>query len=174
MTDPETQIATWFATYDAPIARLGKALRAKLRARLPGLTELVYVYERQGSLVFSYSPTEAGAGGVAGVAVYPDRVNLFLNGGPALSKADPGKLLRGSGKAVRYVEVDAIEAFDRPEIETLIAAALDAAKVRLDPKAKGAVVLKADEQKQRAARAKRTAGAASARPKAERPKKPAR
>src|SRR5690606_34699750 len=68
--DPETQIAAWFAQYDAPIAKVGKALRAKVRARLPGLTELVYVYERQGSLVFSYSPTEAGAAGVAGVAVY--------------------------------------------------------------------------------------------------------
>jgi hypothetical protein len=49
VTNPETQIATWFATYDAPIAMVGKALRAKLRARLPGLKELVYVYERQES-----------------------------------------------------------------------------------------------------------------------------
>lgn len=174
MTNPETQIATWFARYDAPIAKVGKALRAKLRARLPGLTELVYVYERQGSLVFSYSPTEAGAAGVAGVAVYPDRVSLFLAGGPALSKADPKKLLRGSGKTVRHVELDSVDAFDRPEIEALIAAAIDAAKVRLDPKAKGATVLKADEQQQRAARARRTAGAKPADPKPNRAKKPAR
>ncbi len=174
MTNPETQIATWFAKYDAPIAKVGKALRARVRARLPGLTQLVYVYERQGSLVFSYSPTEAGAAGVAGVAVYPDRVSLFLAGGPALSKADPKRLLRGSGKTVRHVEVDSVEAFDRPEIEALIAAALDAANVRLDPKAKGATVLKADEQQQRAARARRTAGAKPAQPRPKRARKPAR
>lgn len=171
MTNPETQIAAWFERYDAPIAKVGKALRARLRARLPGLTELVYVYERQGSLVFSYSPTEAGAAGVAGVAVYPDRVTLFLAGGPALSKADPKKLLRGSGKTVRHVEVDAVDALDRPELEALIVAALDAAKLRLDPKAKGATVLKADEQQQRAARAAK-ASPARAPTKRARPRRP--
>lgn len=159
MTPTETQIATRFTTYPPPIAELGAALRAKLRARLPGLNELVYVYERQGSLVFAYSPTEAGGAGVAGLAVYPDRVNLFLSGGPALSNADPSKLLQGSGKAVRHVELASVEAFDRPEIEALIAHAVALAGVDLDPHREGAVLWKADAQQARAARASRRAPA---------------
>ena len=43
MTNPETQLASYFAKYEPAMAKLGKALRAKLRARLPGLSEIVYV-----------------------------------------------------------------------------------------------------------------------------------
>ena len=46
----ETQLARYFAKYEPAMARFGKALRAKLRARLPGLFEIVYVYEIQALL----------------------------------------------------------------------------------------------------------------------------
>jgi hypothetical protein len=36
MTTAEAQLASFFAKYEPPIAKLGKALRRKLRARLPG------------------------------------------------------------------------------------------------------------------------------------------
>jgi len=152
VTNEETQIASFFAKYEPAKANLGKALRAKLRDRLPGLNELVYVYENQDSLVFSYSPTEAGANGICAIALYPDRVNLFFTGGDQLSKSDPGKLLQGGGKAVRHVVMNTVADFDRPEIEALMAAALKLAKVRLDPSAKGSVIIKAEGQKQRAQR----------------------
>ena len=60
----ETQLAGYFARYEPAIARLGKALRAKLRARLPGLSEIVYSYEAQNALVISYSPTTNGYEGL--------------------------------------------------------------------------------------------------------------
>src|SRR5579864_8980658 len=47
MTNAETQLASFFAKYEPAMVKLGKALRAKLRARLPGLFEIVYVYESQ-------------------------------------------------------------------------------------------------------------------------------
>lgn len=153
MTNDEARIASFFAKYEPATAKLGKALRAKLRARLPGLNELVYVYENQNSLVFSYSTSEAGANGVGGIALYPDEVKLFLAGGAELSKLDPSGLLQGQGKAVRHVVMDSIADFERAEIEVLMAAALKLAKVRLDPNAKGSVIIKAEEQKQRARRA---------------------
>jgi len=59
MTNAETQLAGCFAKYEPAMAKLGKALRAKLRARLPGLFEIVYVYENQNALVISCSPTHA-------------------------------------------------------------------------------------------------------------------
>lgn len=163
MTNAETQVAGYFAQYDAPIAKLGKALRAKLRARLPGLFEVVYRYENQDALVISYSPTEHGYEGLCSLGVYPDRVQLFFGQGARLGKADPGKLLQGRGKTVRHVVLKRAADLDRAEIQALLEAALALAKVRLDASAKGAVILKAEAQKQRARRARKAARPAARR-----------
>lgn len=159
VTNPEAQLARFFARYEPAMVKLGKALRAKLRARLPGLNELVYVYETQNSLVIAYSPTEGGGGSDAlcGIALYPDRAKLFFTHGVRLSKSDPQKLLQGSGKTVRHVVLKEAADFDRAEIEALMAAALKLAKLRLDANAKGSVIIKAEAQKQRAMRAKKAA-----------------
>jgi len=143
------------------MVKLGKALRAKMRARLPGLSEIVYVYESQESLVISYSPTEQGFEGLCGIAVYPSFVKLFFGQGAQLAKSDPNKLLQGSGKTVRHVVLNSVADFDRAEIEALMVAAVKLAKLRLDPTAKGSVIIKAEAQKQRASRAKKAARPAS-------------
>lgn len=157
MPNTDTQLAGFYARYEPAIARLGKAVRAKLRARLPGLHELVYMYEKQDAFVITYSPTGHGAAGVCGVSLYPDRVSLFFTGGAQLSKADPNGLLQGRGKMARQVVLTSMADFDRPEIEVLIAAALKLSKVRLDANATTAVIVKAEEQKQRARRAAKQA-----------------
>lgn len=163
VTNTETQLAGFFARYEPAIARLGKALRTKLRARLPGLFEVVYLYERQSSLMISYSPTERGYEAVCSLALYPEQVKLFFARGPQLSKSDPDKLLQGSGKMVRYVPIDKAADLDRPEIEALMRAALDLAAVRPVPGAKSSVILKAEEQQKRAVRAKKAAQRAAPR-----------
>jgi hypothetical protein len=161
MKNAETQLAGFFARNDPMIAKLGKAFRAKLRDRLPGLFEVVYVYENQNALVISYSPTENGYDGVCSIALYPHGVKLFFAQGALLSKSDPNKLLQGRA-TVRHVVLNTVADFDRPEIEVLIVAALKLAKVRLDASAKGSVIIRAEAQKQRARRASTAARAASA------------
>jgi len=163
VTNPETQLASYFAKYEPARAKLGKALRAKLRARLPGLSEIVYVYENQNALVISYSPTEHGHEGLCGFKLTPRSMELFFGQGARLSKSDPSKLLQGSGKTVRHVVLDSMAGFDRPEIEELMAAALKLAKLRPDASAKGSVIIKAEAQKQRARRAKKAARPATPR-----------
>src|SRR5438046_1855606 len=123
VTNAETQLASYFAKYEPAIAKLGKALRAKLRYRLPGLFEIVYMYGTQNSLVISYSPTENGYEGVCSLALYPREVKLFFAQGALLSKSDPNKLLQGRA-TVRYVVLNSAADFDRAEIEALMAAAL--------------------------------------------------
>jgi len=150
-TNAERQLASYFAKYEPAMAKLGKALRAKLRDRLPGLFEIVYVYENQNSLVISYSPTENGYEGLCSIALYPREAKLYFTQGALLSKSDPNKLLQGRA-TVRYVVLNAVADFDRAEIEVLMAAALKLAKVRLDASATGSVIIKAEAQKQRAAR----------------------
>ena len=163
MTNPETQLASYFAKYEPTMVKLGKALRAKLRARLPGLSEIVYVYENQDALVISYSPTEHGHEGLCGFKLTPRSMELFFGQGAQLSKSDPSRLLQGSGKTVRHVVLNSMADFDRPEIEVLMAAALKLAKLRPDASAKGSVIIKAEAQKQRARRAKKAARPASPR-----------
>ena len=161
----EAQLATYFADLEPELAEFGKALRTKLRKRLPGLFEVVYLYERQGKLVIAYSPTANGYEALCSLALHANSVQLFFAQGPQLTKVDPHKLLQGRGKMVRYVALPSLAAFDRPEVEALLAAAVSLAKLRLDPKAKGAVIIKAEEQKRRAQRAdsKATPRQASAR-----------
>ncbi len=163
VTNAETQLASFFAKYEPAMARLGKALRAKLRDRLPGLTEIVYVYDTQDALVISYSPTEKGYDGLCGIALYPHSAKLFFGQGAKLSKSDPNKLLEGRGKTVRHVVLNSVADFDRAEIEVLMAAALKLAKLRLDASAKGPVVIKAEAQKRRTRRATIAARPASTR-----------
>ena len=157
MTSAETQIAGFFAKYDPATVKLGKALRAKLRDRLPGLFEVVYVYESQDSLVISYSPTDHGYEAPCSIALYPDCAKLYFGRGALLSNSDPNRLLQGRGKAVRHVVLDSVADFDRAEIEVLMAAALKVAKLRLDASAKGSVIIKAAAQKQRMRRARKAA-----------------
>jgi hypothetical protein len=161
MTNAETQLESYFAKYEPATMKLGKALRARLRARLPGLFEIVYVYENQNTLVISYSPTEHGYEGLCSIALRPDRVQLYFSQGAQLSKSDPKKLLQGSGKTVRYVVLKSAADFDQAEIEALMAAALKLAKVRPDPNAASSIIIKAEEQKQRARRATIEAAPAS-------------
>ena len=153
VTNAETQLASYFAKYEPAMAKLGKALRAKLRARLPGLFEVVYVYDTQNSLVVSYSPTENGYEGLCGISLYPREAKLFFAQGALLSKSDPKKLLQGRAK-VRHVVLNSVADFDRAEIDALMTAALKLAKLRLDASAKGSVIIRAAAQKQRTARRK--------------------
>src|SRR5262249_33769118 len=85
VTNAEAQLATFFAKYEPVMAKLGRALRTKLLARLPGLFEIVYLYESQNALVISYSPTERGSDGLCGIALYPRCVKLFFGQGARLS-----------------------------------------------------------------------------------------
>ncbi len=164
--DAETQLAGYFAMYEPAMARLGKALRAKLRARLPGLSEIVYVYENQDALVISYSPTENGYDGLCSIGLYPREARLFFTQGAQLSQSDPNRLLQGRGKTVRHVVLNTAADFDRAEIEALMAAALKLARLRLDAGARGSVIIRAEAQKQRARRAGKAARPAPARRKA--------
>lgn len=152
MIDPETQLASFFAAYEPARAELGRALRAKLRARLPGFFEIVYVYENQNALVISYSPTEHGYEGLCSLALHPGKVGLYFTRGALLSASDPKKLLQGRGTGVRHIVMNAVADFDRVEIEALMVAALKRANVELDANSTNVVIIRADEQKKRARR----------------------
>jgi hypothetical protein len=86
----------------------------------PGSTEdirhggIVYYFEELGG------PVSAG---VCGVAIKPDHVRLYFTHGAFIP--DKTHLLKGSGKAMRYLKLDKFESVPWEEIRDLIAAHAD-------------------------------------------------
>jgi hypothetical protein len=67
--------------------------------------------------------------------------------GPQLP--DPKKLLQGSAKQVRFIQLEAASRLAHPDVKALIAAAIDQAKISLPSKGKGALIIKSSATKKR-------------------------
>jgi hypothetical protein len=135
---PENQLRSFIARFDSEVQKLIRSVRAALRKRLPTATELAYDYKD--SVVISYSPTDRGIEGIVAISARADGVALFFNQGHILP--DPKKLLRGSGKQTRFVPVDAASQLAHPDMEAMIAAAIDHAAVPLPSKGKGKLIIR--------------------------------
>ena len=69
-------------------------------------------------------------------------VSLYFSQGPQLP--DPTGLLRGSGKQTRFIQVEAASQLAHPDVEALIAATIDQAKIPLPSTGKGSLIIKSD------------------------------
>ena len=135
---PEAQLESFVERFDARDQKLFTALRSAVRKRLPTANELAYDYAD--SVVIAYSPTEGGIDGIASIALRPGDVRLYFTNGPRLP--DPGKLLRGTAKQVRYIEITSANQVTTPAVEDLFRAAIAAARVPLPPTGKGALLVR--------------------------------
>jgi hypothetical protein len=122
-----------------------RSVRSAVRKRLPTANELVYDYHT--SFVIAYSPTERPTDGIVSIAARADGVRLYLMHGPQLS--DPKKLLLGSGRQTRFIRVEAASQLADPDVEALIAAAIDLAGVPLPRKGRGKLVIRTASPKRR-------------------------
>ena len=120
------------------MAKLTRAVLAKMRARLPGATELVY--DKKRSLVVGFCPDDRASHVINSIATYSKWINLYFFEGDNLP--DPEGLLQGSGVAVRHIRITDAKDLDRPAVKALIAAALDAADPPFNPKAKRRVIIR--------------------------------
>lgn len=146
-TAPEKQLDSFLDKYSPEIAAVGRAARARMRKLLPTAHELVY--DNYNALAIGYSPTEKASDGIFSIALYPRWVTLFFLQGAGLP--DPDGLLEGSGSTVRSIRLSGGAAdLDKPAVKKLIAVALKAAKIPIDPKAgPGALLIKSISAKQR-------------------------
>ena len=135
---PEAQLRSLIEKFDPKDQRLIRSVRSAVRKRLPTANELVYDYSS--FFVIAYSPTEQGIEGIVSIAARPDGVRLYLTKGPQLP--DPKKLLMGSAKQVRFIPVEAASRLKHPDVEALIAAAIEQASVPLPSKGGGRLVTK--------------------------------
>ena len=135
---PEAQLRSFIDRFDLKGQKLIRSVRAALRKRFPTANELVYNYNH--AVVIGYSPTEHGIDGIVAVSARDTGVSLYFNQGPKLP--DPKKLLRGSAKQTRYVQVDAAGQLADPDVAAMIAAAIIQARVPLPSTGKGRLLIR--------------------------------
>ena len=135
---PEAQVRSFIGRFDPKDQKLIRSVRAAVRKRFPTANELAYDYAH--SVVLSYSPTERGIDGIVSLSARANDVRLYFNQGPQLP--DPKRLLLGSGKQARFVQVEAASQLAHPDIEALIVAAIDRSTVPLPSKGKGRLFIR--------------------------------
>jgi hypothetical protein len=143
---PAAQLRSFLAKYDAKTATQARRALTKVRALLPGATEMVY--DNYNALVVGYGPSERASEAVLSLAVFPKWVTLcFLQNGPRIP--DPEKLLSGSGNVVRSMRLASADDLDKPAVKRLIREAVRMADVPITRSAKGRMVIKSVSAKQR-------------------------
>jgi hypothetical protein len=105
------------------------------------------VYDYSHSVIISYSPTDRGIDGIVSIAARTDGVRLYLMHGPQLP--DPKRLLLGSGKQARFVQMETASQLAHPDVQALIGAAIDRASVPLSREGKGKIIIRSGAAKQR-------------------------
>ena len=142
---PEARLRSYIDRLDPKNQKLVRSVRAALRKRFPTANELAYDYKR--FFVIGYSPTDRGIDSIVAIAARTTSVSLYFSQGPKLP--DPKRILLGSGKQTRFVQVDAASLLALPDVEALIAAAIDQARIPLPSKGKGSLIIKTDGAKKR-------------------------
>ena len=120
------------------MAKLTRAVLAKLRPRFPGATELVY--DKKNALVIGFCPDDRASNVINSIAVYSKWINLYFFEGGTLD--DPEHLLQGSGSTVRSIRITSATDLDRPAVKALMAQALKAADLPLNRGAKRRVIIR--------------------------------
>jgi hypothetical protein len=135
---PESQLRTLFEKFGADEQKLIRSVQKAVRKRLPTTNELAYDY---GSFfVLTYSVTEHPVDAVLSIAARPDGVRLYFMNGPKLP--DPKKLLKGSGKEVRFIELESAKGLAHPDVEALIVATIAKASKPLPRKGGGQLIIR--------------------------------
>ena len=142
---PEDQLGSYIDRLDPKNQKLFRSVRAAVRKRFPTANELAYDYGH--ALVIGYSPTDRGIDSIVAIRACATGVSLYFSQGPQLP--DPNRLLRGSGKQTRFIQVEAASQLAHPDVEALIAATIDQARVPLPPEGKGSLIIMSDGAKKR-------------------------
>jgi len=142
---PERQLASFIGAYSPEVAGVARAALVTMRKRLPGAVELVW--DNYNALAIAFGPSEKLADVIFSIALYPRWVSLFFKHGATL--ADPEKLLKGRGNAMRHIVLQGAATLDRSAVRKLMDQAQDSASNPIDPKGKHRIVIKAISAKQR-------------------------
>jgi hypothetical protein len=139
----ERELEGFIVRFTPEVAGVAREARARMRARLPGATQLVY--DNYNALVIGFGPDERASDAVFSVALFPRWVSLCFLYGAGLP--DPEGRLQGKGNQVRHVVLHSAADLDDPVLQALIDAALE--RRPIDPSRPGRLVIRSVSAKQR-------------------------
>ena len=144
-TNASAQLRSFIDKFSPEDQKLIRAVRAAVRKRFPTANELVW--DNYNFFVIGYSPTERPTDSIVSIAARANGVGLcFLHGAQV---PDPKKLLLGSGKQNRFIRLKSAGMLSHPDIEALVAAAIDRAKPPLPASGRGKLIIRSISVKQR-------------------------
>src|SRR4051794_41808177 len=117
--DAAAELDIFIDKFTPEVGALTRALFAKMKARVPGAT--IMVYDNYNALAIGFGPNDKAGQAILSLAVMPRWGNLrFLWGGDL---SGPHKLLNGSGSRGRPVRVMTARALREPRGHPLVAEA---------------------------------------------------
>jgi hypothetical protein len=141
----EQQLAGFIEKFDPKNAALIRSVRNVLRKRLPTANELVY--DNYNFFVIGYCSTQRPSDCILSIAAGANGVGLSFYHGASLP--DPHRLLLGSGSQNRFIRIESAATLTHPEVEELIAAAIQHAEAPLPASGTGKLVIRSISKKQR-------------------------
>jgi hypothetical protein len=146
--DPAEQLNAFIAKFEPKMRTLIRAVRRAVRRRLPTANELVW--DNYNFFVIGYSATERPSDSILSIAAGASGVGISFYRGSTLP--DPEGILLGEGKQNRFIRLDSAKVLERPEVEALIAAAVEQAGVPFAKSGRGRLIVRSISKKQRARR----------------------
>ncbi|MEO8333527.1 MAG: DUF1801 domain-containing protein [bacterium] len=144
-TYAEQQVDTFIDKFAEPHQKLIRDVRKAMRKRIPTANELVY--DNYNFFVIGYSPNDRPSDAIFSIVAGTKGVSVCFFHGARL--ADPGKLLSGKGVQTRFLRVESRKDLLRPDVEALLAAAIDQARAPLKATGRGTLVIRSISAKQR-------------------------
>jgi Domain of unknown function (DU1801) len=143
--DLESQLDGFIEKFEPAHQRLIREVRKALRKRFRTANELVY--DNYNFFVIGFGPSERPSDCIVSIAAGANGVGLcFLHGAKL---PDPKKILLGAGNQTRFIRLEKVDVLKRPEVENLIAAAIDKSKVPFSSAGRGKVIIRSISAKQR-------------------------
>jgi hypothetical protein len=143
---PAALLRSYLERFEPAQRKLISAVRTAVRKRLPTANELLYDYGT--SVVLSYSPTDRGVDAILSVTARAGGVALYFTQGKRLP--DPRKLLKGSAKQVRFIELESARQLATPDVAALIASAIAESATPLPTTGGGELTVRATAAAKRA------------------------
>lgn len=141
----EKQLKVFIEKFAPEQQQLIRAIRRAVRKRLPAANELVY--DNYNFFVIGYCSSDRPSDAIVSIVASAKGISFCFIHGAKLP--DPKRVLLGSGKQTRFIRLPSADVLGRPEVEALIAAAVDHARVRLPSAGRGKLVVRAISAKQR-------------------------
>jgi len=117
ITKPPRELLAFLARYDPQIQRLALSLRTVVHNEMAPCHE--YVFAMRSKVVLLYGATERVIDdGICYINVFIRHINLGFSRGAELD--DPGGVLQGTGKAMRYITLKTPSDLQRPEIRAYL------------------------------------------------------